>query len=171
MMEIALGSEHAGYRLKGRIRELVTSLGHTCKDYGAYDESPNDDYPLLAREIGEAVSRGEQQRGILVCGTGQGMCISANKVPGVRATPCNDLFSARAGREHNDGQHPGAGLTDCGGRAGGRYRQSVAVRQVRRRPPRQEALLDMPMPFAPKGEDFVVPSEERIYRELKEVMA
>ena len=101
-MEIALGSEHAGYSLKEKIKELLTGLGHRYKDYGAHNELPNDDYPFLAREVAEAVVRGEQERGILICGTGQGMCISANKIPGIRATLCNDLFSAKAAREHND---------------------------------------------------------------------
>ncbi|MCL5102992.1 MAG: ribose 5-phosphate isomerase B [Armatimonadetes bacterium] len=102
-MEIALGSEHAGYQLKERVKGFLGSLGYSVKDYGAYDELPNDDYPFLARAVAEAVAREDQHRGILICGTGQGMCISANKVPGVRATLCNDLFSAKASREHNDG--------------------------------------------------------------------
>jgi len=101
-MEIALGSEHAGYSLKEKIKELLAGLGHRYKDYGVHNELPNDDYPFLAREVAEAVARGEQGRGILICGTGQGMCISANKIPGIRATLCNDLFSAKAAREHND---------------------------------------------------------------------
>ena len=101
-MDIALGSEHAGYRLKERLKEFLVRLGHTYKDYGAYDELPNDDYPLLARQVSESVVIGEQERGILICGTGHGMCISANKIPGIRATLCNDLFSAKSAREHND---------------------------------------------------------------------
>ena len=101
-MNIALGSEHAGYKLKEEIKIFLTNSGHTCKDYGVHDKSPYDDYPFLAREVAEAVVKGKQERGILICGTGQGMCISANKVPGIRATLCNDLFSAKSARGHND---------------------------------------------------------------------
>lgn len=101
-MWIAIGSDHAGYKLKEALKGFLTDEGHSIQDYGAFDESPGDNYPLIARQVGEMVVRGDQERGILICGTGLGMTISANKVPGVRATLCHDLFSARAAREHND---------------------------------------------------------------------
>ena len=100
-MRIALGSDHAGFVLKEHLREFVTSLGHQVEDYGCH--SPESvDYPEVALRVGQAVAAGEAERGILVCGSGQGTCIAANKVPGIRATLCNDLYAAVMTRSHND---------------------------------------------------------------------
>jgi ribose 5-phosphate isomerase B len=98
---IALGCDHAGVQLKGAIAELLTSRGLEYKDYGTYDEA-SCDYPDYAQKVGEAVVRGEAERGILVCGTGVGISIAANKIEGVRAALCSDTFTARMSREHND---------------------------------------------------------------------
>jgi len=100
-MRIALGSDHAGYRLKQAIARLLTELGHEYHDFGTH--SPGScDYPDYARAVAEAVARGEYERGILICATGIGMSITANRVPGVRAALCHEAFSARRSREHND---------------------------------------------------------------------
>jgi len=101
-MRIAIGSDHAGFELKQTIKEFLQELGMECKDFGIYSTKPYDDYPYIAAEVGEAVASGVYDRGILICGTGIGMSIAANKVPGVRAALCNDLFSAKKSREHNN---------------------------------------------------------------------
>ena len=98
---IALGCDHAGVQLKAQIAEYLASRGVAYKDYGTYDES-SCDYPDYAQKVGEAVVGGEAERGILVCGTGVGISIAANKVEGVRAALCSDTFTARMSREHND---------------------------------------------------------------------
>lgn len=102
-MKIAIGSDHAAYRLKRCIEDLLAELGHSCEDFGAdTDVHPADDYHLIAAEVALAVVDGRAERGILMCGTGMGMSIAANKVPGAWAALCNDLFTARKSREHND---------------------------------------------------------------------
>ena len=98
---IALGCDHAGVQLKLQVAEYLTSRGLEYRDYGTYDET-SCDYPDYAQKVGEAVVSGEAQRGILICGTGVGISISANKVNGVRAALCSDTFTARMSREHND---------------------------------------------------------------------
>lgn len=100
-MRVALGADHGGYRLKEEIKEWLDEMGIAYEDFGT--KSPDSvDYPDYARIVAEKVAAGEFERGILVCGTGIGMCIAANKVPGVRAALVHDVFSARATREHND---------------------------------------------------------------------
>ena len=98
---IALGCDHAGVQLKGQIAAYLAARGLDYKDYGTYDEA-SCDYPDYAQKVGEAVVGGEAERGILICGTGVGISISANKVPGIRAALCTDTFTARMSREHND---------------------------------------------------------------------
>lgn len=100
-MKIAIASDHAGYRLKTEVAALVNRLGHEVTDFGTHSEE-SVDYPDFAVKVARAVSQGESDRGILVCGTGLGMSIAANKVKGIRAVTCGDTFSARASREHND---------------------------------------------------------------------
>ncbi|MDN5345496.1 MAG: ribose 5-phosphate isomerase [Clostridia bacterium] len=100
-MRIALGSDHGGFHLKAVIKEYLDQQGIENHDFGTYDAG-SVDYPDYARKVAEAVVRGECDRGILCCGTGIGVCIAANKVPGIRAALCHDTFSARAAREHND---------------------------------------------------------------------
>ena len=100
-MKIAIGSDHGGFELKEKIRSLLIGLGHDVRDMGCY--SPDSvDYPIQGREVAKSVVSGQCERGILVCGTGIGMSIVANRIPGVRATLCYDLFTAEMSREHND---------------------------------------------------------------------
>jgi ribose 5-phosphate isomerase B len=100
-MKIAIGADHAGYRLKDEIVPLLKELGHEVEDLGC-DCSQSVDYPDYAIPVCERVVKGEADRGILICGTGIGMSIAANKVPGIRCALVHDLFSAKATREHND---------------------------------------------------------------------
>ena len=100
-MRIAIGSDHAGFRLKGEIIKLLRELGHDCRDFGTQSEE-HCDYPDYAQAVAEAVARGECERGILICATGIGMSMAANKVKGIRAALCHDVFSAHRSREHND---------------------------------------------------------------------
>ncbi|MBA3315669.1 MAG: ribose 5-phosphate isomerase B [Planctomycetota bacterium] len=100
-MRIAVSSDHRGYAVKGRVIELVRSLGHEGFDYGP-DGPENVDYPDYAAKVARAVAKREVDRGILICGTGVGMCIVANKFAGVRAAPCHDDLTAEMSRLHND---------------------------------------------------------------------
>lgn len=100
-MHIAVGSDHAGFSLKQAALSLLSELGHTYEDFGCHDTS-SVDYPDIALPLAEAVSQGKFDHGILLCSTGVGMSIAANKVAGIRAALCHDTFSARRAREHND---------------------------------------------------------------------
>ncbi len=98
---IALGSDHGGYGLKQEIIKYLEEKGIAYKDYGCYDETPCD-YPVYGKKAAQAVASGKCDKGILICGTGIGISIAANKVKGIRAALCHDVFSAKATREHND---------------------------------------------------------------------
>lgn len=98
---IAIGSDHAALDLKKTIVEHLQKQGYEVKDYGSYTTDAVD-YPEYARKVANAVASGAAQKGILICGTGIGMSIAANKVHGIRCALCGDTFSARATREHND---------------------------------------------------------------------
>ncbi len=100
-MKIAIGSDHAGYHFKEKIKALLKSLGHDVKDFGTDSDKPVD-YPLFIRPTAEAVARGECERGIVLGGSGNGEAIVANRVKGVRCALCWNLESARLGRQHND---------------------------------------------------------------------
>lgn len=100
-LKIAIGSDHGGFRLKEEIKDFLRQQGLEATDFGTYSTA-SVDYPDIAREVGEKVVAGEFDRGILVCGTGIGISIAANKVPGVRAALCGDVYSAQMSREHND---------------------------------------------------------------------
>ena len=100
-MRIAIGSDHKGLALKQAIINLVSGEGHDNEDLGTYDIAPVD-YPDVAKRVAEAVAANQFDCGILSCGTGIGMCISANKVKGIRAALSHDTFSARMAREHNN---------------------------------------------------------------------
>ncbi|AQQ08802.1 Putative sugar phosphate isomerase YwlF [Sedimentisphaera cyanobacteriorum] len=100
-MIIALANDHRGYETKILIRGLVEKMGHECVDYGSDGKSPVD-YPDVGYSASIAVSNGEADRGILICGTGIGMCITANKVKNVRGALCFDEINARVSRQHND---------------------------------------------------------------------
>ena len=100
-MRIAIGSDHRGFALKEALKELLAELGHEWVDFGCQTEEPVD-YPDIARPLAEAVATGEYERGILICGSGVGMSIAANKVKGIRAALCHDTFAGRLTRRHND---------------------------------------------------------------------
>jgi ribose 5-phosphate isomerase B len=100
-VRVAIGSDHAGFALKSHLSETLSSLGHEVVDLGTDTEAAVD-YPPISADVGRAVAKGEADRGIILGGSGQGEQISANKVRGVRAALCNDLYTARMSREHND---------------------------------------------------------------------
>jgi ribose 5-phosphate isomerase B len=100
-MKIAVGSDHRGFDVKRRVVTLLQQLGHDIVDVGATSKD-SVDYPDFAFLVAKAVSEGQAERGILVCGSGIGMCIAANKVKGVRAAPCHDNITAEMSRRHND---------------------------------------------------------------------
>jgi ribose 5-phosphate isomerase B len=100
-MRIAIGSDHRGFNIKQKLIDLLGRLGQEVSDVGTYN-SESVDYPDVASIVGTKVSHGEVERGILICGTGIGMSIVANKFPGVRAAPCHDDLSAEMSRRHND---------------------------------------------------------------------
>ena len=100
-MRIAVASDHRGFSIKEKILPLLEELGHDAVDYGP-DDSDSVDYPEYAAKVAKAVSEHEVDRGILVCGTGLGMCIVANKFPKVRAAACHDELTAQLSRLHND---------------------------------------------------------------------
>jgi len=100
-MKIVLGSDHAGFPLKVAMGEVLHSLGHDVLDVGAYDEKPSD-YPDFAEKVGRAVLDGKAERGVLICGSGVGASVAANKLRGIRAGMCHDTYSAHQGVEHDD---------------------------------------------------------------------
>lgn len=100
-MKIAIACDHAGFPLKGMVLELVRSLEHTILDLGTDSEKPVD-YPDFAEKLGRAIQHGDADRGILLCGSGVGACIAANKMRGVYAGVCHDTYSAHQGVEHDD---------------------------------------------------------------------
>jgi ribose 5-phosphate isomerase B len=100
-VNIAVGSDHAGYRLKEVVKKLLQSQGHQVTDYGTFSEE-SVDYPDFGFAVSRGVSQGRHERGVLVCGTGQGMAMAANRVIGVRAALCLDTETAEMTRRHND---------------------------------------------------------------------
>jgi ribose 5-phosphate isomerase B len=109
-VRVTIGSDHAGFALKQHLVDTLTKLGHEVTDLGTDSEEPVD-YPPICAAVGRAVAAGEADRGIVVGGSGQGEQIAANKVRGVRAALCNDLYTARMSRQHND-----ANVLSIGGR-------------------------------------------------------
>jgi len=109
-MRIAIGADHAGFTLKEHLKQTLTRLGHQVEDFGTHSEA-SVDYPPICAAVGRAVVGGNADRGIVLGGSGQGEQIAANKVRGVRAALCNDLFTARLSRQHND-----ANVLSMGGR-------------------------------------------------------
>ena len=103
-MEIVIGSDHFGYTLKEQLISELVTLGHQPVDLGCEGVTDEVDYPDVAAELAQKIAAGEFQRGILVCGTGIGMAMAANKVPGVRAACCHDTYSAERARKSNDAQ-------------------------------------------------------------------
>ena len=109
-MRVAIGADHAGFLLKEHFKETLASLGHVVDDHGTGNETPVD-YPPICISVGQAVAEGRADRGIVLGGSGQGEQIAANKVRGVRAALCNDLYTARLSRQHNN-----ANVLSMGGR-------------------------------------------------------
>jgi ribose 5-phosphate isomerase B len=101
-MRIAIGADHAGYPLNERVIEELRSSGHELIDFGTHDGSVPDDYPDYAKKVGEAVQSGSTEIGILICGSGVGAAVAANKLRGIRAALCGDTYSAHQSREHDD---------------------------------------------------------------------
>ena len=100
-MKIAVGSDHRGFEVKRRVLTSLQQLGHEVLDMGTHSRE-SVDYPDFAFAVAQAVGDGRARRGVLICGTGIGMCIAANKVKGVRAAPCHDSITAEMSRRHND---------------------------------------------------------------------
>jgi ribose 5-phosphate isomerase B len=99
-MKIAIASDHAGFPLKEEVRDHIRTLGHEVEDLGAYNTEPSD-YPDFAVLVGKALMSGQVERGVLICGSGVGVCVAANKMPGVRAGMCHDTYSSHQGVEHD----------------------------------------------------------------------
>jgi ribose 5-phosphate isomerase B len=101
-MRVAVGADHGGYPLNERIIEELKSVGHEVIDFGTHDGSQPDDYPDYARLVGKSVQSRDAERGIIICGSGVGASVAANKLKGVRACLCHDTYSAHQGVEHDD---------------------------------------------------------------------
>lgn len=101
-MRIAIGADHGGFGLKSQLVQFVEELGHEVVDVGAHTNDPSDDYPDFARAVALNVASDRAERGIMVCGSGVGASVAANKVRGVRASVCHDTYSAHQGVEHDD---------------------------------------------------------------------
>jgi ribose 5-phosphate isomerase B len=102
IVKLVISSDHAGFPLKEAVRANLAKAGHEVTDLGAYTVAPEDDYPDFAEKVGEAIKAGMAARGILICGSGVGVCVAANKIPGIRAGICHDAYSAHQGVEHDD---------------------------------------------------------------------
>ena len=100
-MKVALGADHAGFALKQELAETLRKSGHEVLDLGAHSSEPSD-YPDFADAVGRAVTDGRAERGVLICGSGVGVSVAANKITGVRAAICHDTYSAHQGVEHDD---------------------------------------------------------------------
>ena len=100
-MKIALGADHGGYPLNERVIDELRAAGHDLIDFGTHDSAPVD-YPDYAKQVGEAVQDGSAEIGILICGSGVGAAVAANKIRGIRAALCSDTYSAHQSREHDD---------------------------------------------------------------------
>lgn len=102
VMQIAVGADHGGFPLNERVIEELRSAGHEITDFGTHDGSQPDDYPDYARAVGEALQHKKAEIGILICGSGVGAAVAANKLRGIRAALCGDTYSAHQSREHDD---------------------------------------------------------------------
>jgi ribose 5-phosphate isomerase B len=101
-MKIAIGADHGGYPLNESVIEILRAAGHEIEDFGTHDGTQSDDYPDYAVKVGEAVREGRAKCGIVICGSGVGAAVAANKLRGVRAALCGDTYSAHQSREHDD---------------------------------------------------------------------
>ena len=142
-MRIGIGSDHRGFDAKRRVTSLVRKLNHEVVDLGT-TAADSCDYPDFAHEVGKAVSGKQVDRGILICGTGIGMCIAANKVPGVRAAPCHDSVTAEMSRRHNDSNVLCLSADLLGDELIDRMIRDLARNRIRRRPPRPPSRKNQP---------------------------
>ncbi len=101
-MKVGFGCDHTAVELKNILMEHLKERGYECVDYGAYDPAVKANYPEKGLAVAEAIKRGEVDKGVLICGTGIGISLAANKVPGIRAAVCSEPYSARMTVEHND---------------------------------------------------------------------
>ena len=101
-MRVAIGADHGGFHIKDELKSFVEALGHEVVDVGAYQMDPADDFPDFARPLAAAVASNDADRGIMICGSGVGASVAANKVKGIRASVCHDTYSAHQGVEHDD---------------------------------------------------------------------
>lgn len=101
-MRIAIGADHAGFMMKEELAAQIRKLGHDLLDVGARHSDPSDDYPDFAEAVGKAIIEGKAERGVLICGSGVGVSVAANKMPGIRAAVCHDAYSAHQGVEHDN---------------------------------------------------------------------
>jgi ribose 5-phosphate isomerase B len=101
-MKLVISADHAGFELKEEVRAYLGKAGHEVVDLGAYTGDQPDDYPDFAEKVGDAINQGVAKRGILICGSGVGVCVASNKIPGIRAGMCHDTYSAHQGVEHDD---------------------------------------------------------------------
>jgi len=101
-VKLVISADHAGFPLKEEVRAYLAKAGHEIADLGAYNGNSPDDYPDFAEKVGDAIRQGVAPRGILICGSGVGVCVAANKIPGIRAGMCHDTYSAHQGVEHDD---------------------------------------------------------------------
>lgn len=101
-MKIAIGADHGGFPLNERVIEELRAAGHEIEDFGTHDGTKADDYPDYALAVGGAIQGGRAEIGIIICGSGVGACVAANKLRGVRAALCGDTYSAHQSREHDD---------------------------------------------------------------------
>ena len=101
-MRVAIGADHGGYALKDELKQFLQSLGHEMIDVGAHTLDPADDFPDFTKPLAESVASGSADRGIMICGSGVGASVAANKVRGIRASVCHDTYSAHQGVEHDD---------------------------------------------------------------------
>jgi ribose 5-phosphate isomerase B len=101
-VKLVISADHAGFPLKEDVRAYLAKCGQDVVDLGAYNGNNPDDYPDFAELVGDAINEGVAHRGILICGSGVGVCVAANKIPGIRAGMCHDTYSAHQGVEHDD---------------------------------------------------------------------
>ena len=101
-MQIAIGADHAGFTMKEDLAAQIRKLGHDVLDLGAYKADSSDDYPDYAEAVGKAIIEGKAERGVLICGSGVGVSVAVNKIPGIRGAVCHDAYSAHQGVEHDN---------------------------------------------------------------------
>ena len=101
-MKLVIAADHAGFPLKEDVRAYLAKEGHEVVDLGAFTGDQPDDYPDFAEKVGEAIRAGVAKKAVLICGSGVGVCVAANKIPGIRAGMCHDTYSAHQGVEHDD---------------------------------------------------------------------